>query len=133
VGGPEGEEIECDSERHQLWWVYICGASAFALQQLLIAEIPGYWLAEPEVPPRGTIFLVSPCGGIVVGSNVEHTAQVHGYPDLSAGWKNQIPMLLELRLRVVAIDCIGYGRTVSPSRSDRQAPWLCLLTLLTCP
>ncbi|KIW34751.1 uncharacterized protein PV07_01509 [Cladophialophora immunda] len=57
----------------------------------------GYWLAEPQSSPRGTIFLV------------------HGYPDLSAGWKNQIPMLLEMGLRVVAIDCIGYGRTDSPS------------------
>lgn len=62
-------------------------------------------------------------GAVVVGSSVEHISQVHGYPDLSAGWKNQIPMLLELRLRVVAIDCIGYGRTVGPSRSDGQPPW----------
>ncbi|KAL9111279.1 MAG: hypothetical protein Q9227_004358 [Pyrenula ochraceoflavens] len=36
---------------------------------------------------------------------------VHGFPDLSAAWRYQIPMLLELGLRVVAPDCMGYGRT----------------------
>ncbi|KAJ9606676.1 hypothetical protein H2200_008684 [Cladophialophora chaetospira] len=58
----------------------------------------GYWLAEPEsTAVRASIFLV------------------HGYPDLSAAWRKQIPMLLDLGLRVVAIDCIGYGRTDAPS------------------
>ena len=28
------------------------------------------------------------------------------------GWRYQIPALLQLGLRVVAPDCVGYGRTV---------------------
>lgn len=28
------------------------------------------------------------------------------------GWRYQIPMLLEMGLRVIAPDCLGYGRTV---------------------
>ncbi|EHY58217.1 hypothetical protein HRR83_004924 [Exophiala dermatitidis] len=47
-------------------------------------------------PKRGTIFLV------------------HGFPDLSMGWRYQIPYLTSLGLDVIAIDCIGYGRTDSP-------------------
>ncbi|KAK4163472.1 putative epoxide hydrolase [Cladorrhinum sp. PSN259] len=40
---------------------------------------------------------------------------VHGFPDLSFGWRHQIPFLLSLNLRVIAPDMIGYGRTSSPS------------------
>lgn len=29
------------------------------------------------------------------------------------GWRYQIPMLVNMGLRVVAPDCLGYGRTVS--------------------
>lgn len=32
------------------------------------------------------------------------------------GWRYQIPMLVDMGLRVVAPDCLGYGRTVSKSR-----------------
>lgn len=28
------------------------------------------------------------------------------------GWRYQIPMLVDMGLRVVAPDCLGYGRTV---------------------
>ncbi|KIW16446.1 hypothetical protein PV08_06499 [Exophiala spinifera] len=55
-----------------------------------------YSEASPSVPSRGTIFLV------------------HGFPDLSLGWRYQIPFLTSLGLNVVAIDCMGYGRTDSP-------------------
>ncbi|EXJ89557.1 hypothetical protein A1O3_02624 [Capronia epimyces CBS 606.96] len=48
------------------------------------------------VKKRGTIFLV------------------HGFPDLSLGWRYQIPLLTQLGLDVVAVDCIGYGRTEAP-------------------
>ncbi|KAJ6095996.1 hypothetical protein N7486_006742 [Penicillium sp. IBT 16267x] len=37
--------------------------------------------------------------------------QIHGFPDLSMGWRYQIPMLVNMGLRVVAPDCLGYGRT----------------------
>lgn len=37
---------------------------------------------------------------------------VHGFQDLWYGWRHQIPLILNLGLRVVAIDCMGYGGTV---------------------
>lgn len=37
-----------------------------------------------------------------------------GWPDLSIGWRNQIPMLLQLGYRVVCPDMMGYGRTDAP-------------------
>lgn len=39
---------------------------------------------------------------------------VHGFPDMSFGWRYQIPFLNDLGLDVIAIDCMGYGRTDSP-------------------
>lgn len=39
---------------------------------------------------------------------------LHGFPDLSLGWRNQIPALLALNLRVVVPDNLGYGRTDAP-------------------
>ncbi|OQE04380.1 hypothetical protein PENVUL_c033G09213 [Penicillium vulpinum] len=44
---------------------------------------------------------------------------IHGFPDLSMGWRYQIPMLVDMELRVVAPDCLGYGRTDAP---DEIAP-----------
>lgn len=42
--------------------------------------------------------------------------QIHGWPDLSLGWRYQIPLLLSLGLRVVAPDMMGYGGTVRISK-----------------
>ncbi|KAJ5348843.1 uncharacterized protein N7506_002096 [Penicillium brevicompactum] len=39
---------------------------------------------------------------------------IHGFPDISMGWRYQIPMLVDMGLRVVAPDCLGYGRTDAP-------------------
>lgn len=39
-------------------------------------------------------------------------SQIHGWPDLSLGWRYQIPLLVSLGLRVVAPDMMGYGGTV---------------------
>ena len=39
-------------------------------------------------------------------------SQIHGWPDLSLGWRHQIPLLVSLGLRVVAPDMMGYGGTV---------------------
>lgn len=55
-----------------------------------------YLLAEPECKPKGTILLV------------------HGLPDLSYGWRYQIPVLTALGYRVVAPDMLGYAGTDSP-------------------
>ncbi|KIY00800.1 uncharacterized protein Z520_03466 [Fonsecaea multimorphosa CBS 102226] len=58
----------------------------------------GYLYSEPlpSVVRRGTVLLV------------------HGFPDLSFGWRYQIPFLTSLGLTVIAPDCVGYGRTDSP-------------------
>ena len=55
-----------------------------------------YILAEPDCDPTGTVFLI------------------HGWPDLSVGWRHQIPLLLSKGLRVVAPDMMGYGGTDAP-------------------
>ena len=55
-----------------------------------------YLLGEPADGAEGTVFLV------------------HGWPDCSAGWRNQIPMFLDMRYRVVVPDMMGYGRTAAP-------------------
>lgn len=39
---------------------------------------------------------------------------LHGWPDLSLGWRYQVPQLLARRLRVVIPDLPGYGRTDAP-------------------
>jgi len=39
---------------------------------------------------------------------------IHGWPDLSLGWRFQIPLLVSLGLRVVAPDMMGYGGTDAP-------------------
>ena len=58
-----------------------------------------YLLANPSTTaePAGTVLLI------------------HGFPDLSFGWRYQIPLLLSLNLRVVVPDMLGYGRTDAPS------------------
>jgi soluble epoxide hydrolase/lipid-phosphate phosphatase len=55
-----------------------------------------YILAEPKGEPLNTIFLI------------------HGFPDLSFGWRYQIPFLASLGLRVVVPDMMGYGGTDAP-------------------
>ncbi|KAJ5184245.1 Epoxide hydrolase [Penicillium capsulatum] len=57
----------------------------------------GYLLSQPQSGQyRATAFLI------------------HGFPDISMGWRYQIPALVDLGLRVVAPDCLGYGRTDAP-------------------
>ncbi|KAG9240640.1 epoxide hydrolase [Calycina marina] len=55
-----------------------------------------YLLAEPSGTPSNTIFLI------------------HGFPDLSLGWRYQIPVLTSLGLRVIALDMMGYSGTDAP-------------------
>ncbi|KXH30040.1 hypothetical protein CSIM01_00754 [Colletotrichum simmondsii] len=56
-----------------------------------------YIHAEPAGKVVGTIFLI------------------HGWPDMSLGWRNQIPYLLSKGLRVIAPDMMGYGGTDAPA------------------
>ncbi|KAH8837837.1 hypothetical protein MCOR27_007228 [Pyricularia oryzae] len=55
-----------------------------------------YLLSKPAGTPKGTIFLL------------------HGFPDLSYGWRYQMPALTQLGYQVVAPDMLGYGRTSAP-------------------
>lgn len=70
--------------------------------QLRSANLNGYtygYLYSPastKVPKQGTIVLI------------------HGFPDISWGWRYQIPFLTSLGLDVIAPDCMGYGRTDAP-------------------
>ncbi|KAH0537002.1 hypothetical protein FGG08_006174 [Glutinoglossum americanum] len=41
-------------------------------------------------------------------------SKIHGWPDLSIGWRYQINTLLDLDLRVVVPDMMGYGGTDAP-------------------
>lgn len=52
-----------------------------------------------SVPNHGTIILI------------------HGFPDISFGWRYQIPLLTSLGLDVIALDCQGYGRSDAPPSS----------------
>ncbi|KAH8719276.1 Alpha/Beta hydrolase protein [Phaeosphaeriaceae sp. PMI808] len=40
---------------------------------------------------------------------------IHGWPDLSMGWRYQIPMLVDMGFRVVVPDMMGYGGTDAPA------------------
>lgn len=55
-----------------------------------------YLLSKPKGAPTGTIVLL------------------HGFPDLSFGWRYQIPYLTSLGYQVIAPDMLGYGRTNAP-------------------
>ncbi|KEQ71066.1 epoxide hydrolase [Aureobasidium namibiae CBS 147.97] len=39
---------------------------------------------------------------------------IHGWPDLSYGWRYQIPFLIQQNMQVVVPDMMGYGRTDAP-------------------
>lgn len=43
---------------------------------------------------------------------IENIEQVHGFPDISIGWRYQIPMLLDMGFQVIAPDLMGFGQTV---------------------
>lgn len=65
---------------------------------------------------KATIFLVCADLSTMVWlqlRQVDRLVKLHGWPDLSMGWRYQIPMLLELDFRVVCPDLMGFGGTVS--------------------
>lgn len=87
-----------------------------------------YILAQPKGNIRGTVFLIH---GYIswcpyeLGMNSNHAIS---WPDLSVGWRYQIPMFQQKGFRVVVPDIIGFGRTVrwsstsSISNPKKQAP-----------
>ncbi len=63
-----------------------------------------YLLAQPDsAPPAATILLL------------------HGFPDLSLGWRYQVPLLTSLGLQVVVPDLLGYGQTDAPDALEPYA------------
>ncbi|KAL1965707.1 hypothetical protein VTN77DRAFT_5207 [Rasamsonia byssochlamydoides] len=68
----------------------------------------GYLFGHPESGQyKATIFLI------------------HGFPDLSMGWRYQIPLLIQLGFRVVVPDCLGYGRTDAPDEYESYSHKRC--------
>lgn len=59
-----------------------------------------YIESSPSSTPIATIFLI------------------HGWPDLSFGWRYQIPFLTSLGYRVIAPDMMGYGGSSAPESSS---------------
>ncbi|GAB7332597.1 hypothetical protein MBLNU13_g04369t1 [Cladosporium sp. NU13] len=64
----------------------------------------GYLIAEPDAGYTRK-FILRRC------------TQIHGLPDLSMGWRYQIPHLLKLGFHVIAPNCTGYGRSDAPEDS----------------
>ena len=64
-------------------------------EMLTCSRHKDYLEALPEGKPKGTIVLI------------------HGFPDISLGWRYQIPHFVKLGYRTIALDCMGYGKTVS--------------------
>lgn len=44
------------------------------------------------------------------------------------GWRYQIPMLREMGLRVIAPDCLGYGKTVGPQSGEKEEKAIAIAT-----
>ncbi|KAL2128064.1 hypothetical protein VTI74DRAFT_9768 [Chaetomium olivicolor] len=60
-----------------------------------------YLLAEPQdAKPVATALLI------------------HGFPDLSFGWRYQVPFLVSLNLRVIVPDVLGFGRSDAPAELE---------------
>jgi pimeloyl-ACP methyl ester carboxylesterase len=55
----------------------------------------GYLDAIPEGTAKGVVVLI------------------HGFPDISLAWRYQVPLLLKLKFRCIALESMGYGETVS--------------------
>jgi alpha-beta hydrolase superfamily lysophospholipase len=65
-----------------------------------------YLEALPEGKPKGTIVLI------------------HGFPDISLGWRYQIPHFVKLGYRTIALDCMGYGKTVHIPYRHQSLPFI---------
>lgn len=68
------------------------------------SKIYSYLLSKPpDSAPKGTVVLL------------------HGFPDLSYGWRYQIPHLAALGYQVIAPDMLGYGRSSAPLGTRRYS------------
>lgn len=73
-------------------------------ERLTCSHHKDYLEALPEGKPKGTIVLI------------------HGFPDMSLGWRYQIPHFVKLGYRTIALDCMGYGKTVCSTNIDLPHP-----------
>lgn len=69
-----------------------------SLAPIRLHQWPSLW-PPPPTPSRGTVILV------------------HGFSDLSFGWRYQIPPFYFPDLPCIAIDCLGDGRPDAPPMS----------------
>ena len=77
-------------------------------QAYLNGNLYGYLFSQrlPGTKNHGTIILV------------------HGFADISHTWRYQIPYLVSLGLDVIAVDCLGYGRSeCAPIASAESYNW----------
>lgn len=70
------------------------------------SHLKDYLEALPEGKPKGTIVLI------------------HGFPDISLGWRYQIPHFVKLGYRTIALDCMGYGKTVNIRSQQQSLPFI---------
>ena len=61
---------------------------------------------------KSALFFQRFFGNSFCGSQVNQKLQIHGWPDISAGWRYQVPLFLEHGFRVVCPDLMGFGMTV---------------------
>lgn len=90
-----------------------CIHSRFDLAEMEVATVNDFGFEYQTATLNGVKYnyiLAEPASGKVVGT----IFLIHGWPDLSLGWRNQIPFLLSKGLRVVAPDMMGYGETDAP-------------------
>ena len=65
-------------------------------KEVIGANTYHYLLSKPAEEPKATVVLL------------------HGFPDLSFGWRYQIPHLASLGYQVITPDMLGYGRSSAP-------------------
>ncbi|KAK4137435.1 alpha/beta-hydrolase [Trichocladium antarcticum] len=71
-------------------------------------------LTIPNTTRTYHYLLAEPTTTTTTGRPVATALLIHGFPDLSFGWRYQVPLLLARGLRVVVPDLPGYGRTDAP-------------------
>lgn len=55
------------------------------------------------------------------GKQVGTILLVHGFPDLSLGWRYQVPLLQSMGLQVIVPDMLGYGGTDAPQELEKYS------------
>ena len=64
-------------------------------------------------------YLLAPPSNTTTATHSGTIVLLHGFPDLSYGWRYQIPYLTSLGYQVIAPDMLGYGRSSAPHNLDK--------------